>query len=129
MATLYIRLIHPDSFDATQEVGMRIKDSAIPSSEMKRGVGPSIFLETKLPHGLSDLKVVGTKRENFGAARISTEELAGLTLEAIHTPEECEDEALKPAHYSIKGMTRAIRASLVELLDKNLIEPPTSRAA
>ena len=128
---VFLRLFRPGTFFANRVVGNRFDTSAMPSNEYDPkpdSKGASVWLRVRLLGGLADIERAYPNRTKYGVAAITARELKTLDIKPTHTPEECEVDVLKPAHYSLEGVTKDKRNKLLRILDNNVVREPAASA-
>ena len=119
-----LRLVAGRDFLIERPLGERVLPAALQTHDFTpspTSYGASVYIESLVPSGVEVKVQLG--KPNHLVATLAVAALNALGIEVVLTPEDCDDEVLRPAHASLIGVTKANRPTILRLIDQGLPHP------
>lgn len=129
---LVFRFVQPTQIDLSAPIGARLQTSALQSNEFtpnEHSYGPSVYVRSRLPNGVTDLHEACSKWRGWHVAEIPVQKVLAFGVTVRLSPQDCEYPTIRHAHATLIGVTKAIRNHLIRLIEAHMLPstpPPGS---
>lgn len=125
---LVLRLIRADWYKPEEPPEHRIMTAALPTGQWKstpESYGPSLFVQDDVEGGVEGVFTAKPEWQHMGAARARVGELRKLGVDVRYSPDDCEINALKPAHATLLNcVNKSMREDILALFGQDIAREP-----